>query len=625
MDINFYIKNVLVPPPENWQQLEFECSFTNDKDEASIRVGVLKWMAENAATLNKWLQDGLFGGPGIFEGPPLRIEITNGITTIVAFSGCVDMRAAEARFTCDIIEAPAREAEKIDWLNDVADSVEFSVLADIGQITSADYVPVPYVISTIPDGPAIALLGLGVYSMIRELAYIVEKTTALIAEIAGDANPLTIGAIIADIIKITLYVVYLIAVMAALLQLLRAIFDHLIQDLKYKYGMKVKTLFEKACSYLGIPFSSTLLNTYPYNQAVIVPKKTAKITNPSFNQAFFSTNGYSRKDYDDTKNPKAYGYYEGSFKELILAMNEVFNAKPVILDNGITKTLHYEVWDYFNNTASVIIDPVGKDAPFQDPYGTNASELASNYEVIFAIDEAESNTYDNYDGTSTQMILEPIIVQNSKNNLLKGLHEANIEFALAKRKIKFTVPEEVYQFFYSIVRDINNAVTSFANDIIKALNKVAKLIGKKKIQTIPLMATSAIANRLNAMLLQTDFTSVQKLMICDASGYLDPLGDTYMSARYLMDNFHAHSFAISSLPAPNDHNQYLTYTDKTIPLCLTDFIKIKGNNIVKDAQGRFGRIDSMRWNPFTETANIDYRIKQKYTNNLKQRFVVDGV
>lgn len=637
MDFRFFINNTLVLPPDNWQGLEIQCSFDALTDMATIETGILSWMAENAKLLNQWVKDGLTGaGPGLFEGPALRIEAGDGGSWLPVFNGCVDMTTADTTFTCDIVKAQVRE-DKIDWLNDIADTLSFAQMAADGLITKADYVAVPYVVNSIPDYTQVALLGISLFMMEKELEEVVEKTAALIADLTADTTgsatvvgaPSSLPRVIADILKITLYIAYLLAIIIAMIELFRALVNNLIQPLKYKYGMKVKTLFEKACASLdNLPFDSTILQTAPFNNAVIIPKKSAKNNNPTFVSTLFG-NSFSRKNYDDTLNPDAYGYYEGSFKELILAMNDVFNAKATIRDNGVFNVFHYEIWDHFNNQAAVTLPPISSNPPFDDPYGTNASELVANYFLKFQYDTSELNTLNQYDGSTYQMLLKPLTIINTRNVLLKGLLRKDLQFALAKRKTDFTVIEKVVQILYSIVRAVYNLIVGFFNTVISVINGIISVINtlfNANIPTIPPIPTlpqSIIDKRLNAMLLETDFIGVPKLVLVRSDGYLDPSNDTIMTAKYLMDNFHSHSWAVNLL-APPMHNQYLTFKNKEIPMCLSDFVKIKGNNIILDSQNRLGRIDSMRWNGHKETAIIDYRVKEKWTNNLQQWFIEDG-
>lgn len=102
-----------------------------------------------------------------------------------------------------------------------------------------------------------------------------------------------------------------------------------------------------------------------------------------------------------------------------------------------------------------------------------------------------------------------------------------------------------------------------------------------------------------------------------------------MTAAYtLMDELHFTNFAIrnaTSLGAPkNDHNQWLTYTDKEIPFCCDDYSSVLNSNYIKTYDQKTAKIKSLVWNPYKGTARVSYRVKEKYTNNLKHSYVVDG-
>lgn len=643
MDLNFYISNVAVPPPQNWQSLEIEIVFTNNPQDttsnlASIKTNTLEWMKENASTLNAWVKSGIMGGVGIFEGIPLRIEIVAPQGNIVIFNGCINLVDEGVTFTCDIVKAPCRES-KIDWLNDLSDSVSFAYLASIGQIGKSDYIPVPYIRNNIPNYTEVMLMSLGMYSFIKELQESIKRTGELISDLTGDSAStaatagLTAGQVAADITKVILYIAYIIFIIAVLIEFIIQIGKNLIQlIIPVKYGMKVADLFKKMTNYFGIGFSSTILQTAPFNNLVIIPKKTS-YTNTTYSDNFFTGlfgGTLTRRNYDDSKNPTAYGYFEGTFKEFILAMQDVFNAKIVISNN----ILYFERWDFFNNIAGVTLPPISSEAPFDDPYGTNASEIASNFFLKYQLDSTDFNTYDQYDGTSVQMTLVPIKVNIARNLLLKNLVEKELQFSLVKRKTGFTEIENIVSFLIDAGITIPNFTIKFLNGLIKIINGLLKAIASflnitlPTIPTIPTI-TNPVANRIGMMLLQNDFIGVPKLLLVDSTNHVDQFNQIFTSANYLMNNFHSASFAVFSSGLPPNivttyPNQYLIFKNKKIPLCIKDFLTLKNNNIIKDFQQRFGRVDSLRWNPFNETADIDYRIKETYTKNLSQTFVIDG-
>jgi hypothetical protein len=393
--------------------------------------------------------------------------------------------------------------------------------------------------------------------------------------------------------------------------------------------MRVKDLFEKGCHYLGLSFSSSILVDSQYKDLVIIPQKKAYYRNVTTIDQYIQNilqTSQSRKVYDEPENPTAYGYYEGTFAQLIREMCDVFNAK-VVIRNGV---LCFERWDFWNLQSVFTMPNQSSEAPFQDPYGTNASEISSNFYLSFALDTQDTNTYDQYEGTSIQMTLTPNSVGNVKNVLLNGLTEKMLPYALAKRKVDLTDVEKV-------VNEILDRIGFFIGDLINAINT----FGAGTINPIP---DDIINDRIGAMLLSSDFTDVQKLLLVEnntTSWYTqqagtiqcnkvssdnsrtDHLGAT--DAFRLAKDFHSASWAMDTLNGGVTYpNQYLTYKDKEVPLCCGDFANLKNNNIIKSFDNKNGRLDSMRWNPHTETAKVDFRIKQVYTINLKQSIIIDG-
>lgn len=627
-ELSFYINNVLSPPPLNWQGLEIELDFTNNSPDASIKTTNFEWLGDDAHTLYSWFKNGLLSGMGIFEGVPLRIENCEGF---IVFDGCIDMSSQETTFQCDIIKASCIETNRIQFLNDKVEGFSFAYLRSLGSLgsgtyastfTNADYIPVPYVISTIPDWLQVVILITTFIEMIKLIRDSIETTIGYI-NAAASSYPIVWEMAMFTALAIA-SIAYSIFLTALMINVLLLMVNEIIQPVKFKYAMRVRTLFDKACSYLNIGFSSTILQG-AYKDACIMPKKSAYYTNVNANDLFlgaiFSGTATQRKVYNEVANTNAYGYYEGTFGQLIREMEDVFNAKVVIRNN----TLYFERWDYWNNNSTFTMPDQSSDAPFEDPYGTNASELTSNYYIKWMQDTQDNNTLDQYDGMSCQIIMKPIVVGNPKNLLLKGLTEKPLQYALAKRKLTLTTPEKVLNKLlqglasvYSVVVTIDNIFSS---------------------HSLPSLPSNVTNNRIGAMLLSSDFTSVQKFFIIEnapknwngtmaynissnntATNHLG-LSDTY----YLMKNYHSASWGINTLTSPATYpNQYLVFKDKEIPLCCSDFSILRDNNIINSYDGKKGRVDSIRWNPHTNTAKIDFRINEIFTKNLSQTIVIDG-
>lgn len=646
--LNFYINNQQVPPPENWPELEIELLFNNNTPEATIKTSTLIWEGENARRLNDWYNLGLINGVGILEGIPLRITACN--PPVVVFDGCINMTSLDTTFQCDVVKAAVVDTQRIQFMNDLAQSINFAYLFQQGKITKSDYIAVPYVLSNHPDYLQIAML---ITTFIQMYKTIGDATQTLISItdnlIAAATNATaTLGATIASVVWWTVilvaYTIYVIFLVTIAIGVFLMIVNEIVQPIKYKYGMKVVDLFTKAAAYFGLGFSSSILQGSPYNTLVHVPAKSAYFINSTFADTFLLTllgAAINRKLYDDILNPNAYGYYEGTFKQLIDEYGEYFNCTDeasgqtgICIRNGV---LFFERWDYFNGISPFIIAPISIDAPFPDANGVNASEIAANYNVIYAQDTQDANTYDQYDGTSCQMTLKPITIIQPKNVLLRGLTQKSLPFALAKRKLSLTVAEKVVNAILPILSSIYNPLVALLNGVMSLVPNAGP---------IPYLPSTFLNTKIGCMLLSSDFTGIPKVLVVTLNngsingskiGYIDPNnsstslnssgnpvkgnGNGWTDAYRISIQYHAASWGIDTING--NHNQYLTYKDREIPLCCRDFDTLSKNNVVMQ-NNKFGLINTLAWNPHMETAKISYRIKQKWTNNLTQTIIIDG-
>lgn len=636
--LDFYYGNQKVNEDiKNWRDLEIEVNFDNDDGgHGTVRSGELIFTGGLAEKINNWNAAGLGVGPGIFEAPQFRIDVCGSGNAI--FEGGINTAACETLYECDEVTAPLR-ANGIDRLSDLASSFSWQYLADVrGIIGQSDYILVPYVINSIPDYFNVIVAGLSLFAIVKEFREVIEKTVSLVNDLTGDtsmavgsivnpviATAMAIGRVLVDIIKITLYIAYLLFIVRAMIDLIRMIFDNLIQPVKYKKGMRVVDLFQKACNHLGFGFSSSILTGAHIND-VIVPRKTALTTNKTVVQNIFGLKNLKRKDYDDSKNPSSVGYPDGTFSDLIVNEEQRLNCKARVIGN----TLYFETEEFFASIANYTLPDIkNKNA---DPHSTNACELASNYKISYQLDDQDNNTYDSYEGTSAQMILSLRTFQNQKNILLKNITEVNLAYSLAKRKEQLSAVEEVVGTLYDLAAEVYNTITGFINKVLQTIDKIIKAIanltganppGIKLIDPFP---PNPIQARIGMMLLGSDFIGVNKIMVIDSSNKLHSNNERLTSARYLIDELHFSNFAIrfaDSFGNPkNDHNQWLIYTDKEIPFCCADYESILKNNFIKTFDKKLAKVKSLIWNPYTNKARITYRVKELYTKNFNQSYLI---
>jgi hypothetical protein len=383
--------------------------------------------------------------------------------------------------------------------------------------------------------------------------------------------------------------------------MIQEIFDNIIQLPKYKLCMKVSTLFQKACDYMGIGFSSTILQSGTYKDITIMPRKAA-IMNGKYTNPF-------KRAYNEKNNANAYGHYDGTFKQLIIEMQEYFNAACKVIKG----TLYFERIDYWQAQTPYKLDNKGKPGftfNYPDPHSTNAHETPANYFIIYQTDEQDQNTYNRYKGTSLQVICKPNIINTNPNILLKNLTQVRLGFALAKRKDHLNKVEE-------LVGAIVISFTSLTNAIISAINFVTGIFGAVPIATLP---PNPMGNRIGWLELSSDFTGVPKIFIGQNQGgdwKVVPSNEFLTGAVTLFNQFHY-------INIPTRGNQWLIYKNKTIDLCCTDFTVLSQNNYIMTHDNKKAKATRILWNLHKETADIDFRVQQDYTKNLSETIIVDG-
>jgi len=632
-ELNYGTGFTAVNPPINWKSMQVELIFTNDHPSASLQSTEFEWVADEAVKINAYRMAGLTGGgPGIYEGLPLKITACGTLNTVI-FDGMLDLASDRTMFECDMVRSPIKEAGRIDWLNDVAGSFSFAYLASLtgttpGRIIPAnDYKRIPYAISAIPDYTQAMIISISLFVTLKELFDVTTKISQLIAQLSGDSTTavatlgLAAGTLIATIVIVVLYVVYLFLIIIILIDLIKALISNIVQLKKHKLGMRIETLFRRACQYLGLGFSSTILQAGNYKDATIIPRKDIipSVNNPLnvFDRPFDEGAGFP--------NNGAYGYYNsgaGTFKEFIQDMMDLFHAEVKII-GGV---LHFEEKNFWQNANPFQLPNSG--APgftfnYPDPQGTNASELPSNFFLIWQIDPSELNTIHRYRGTSVQVTMQPNIVNNKKYLLLAKNHEVRLNFALAKRKEYLTRVENLLNDVLNALANFVNFIINTINTLINAINAAIQFFGGNPatLDTIPPLPTNVFVGRIGWLLLSNDTFSVPKIMIGTPVGNdweLHAQSETRLAANTLLTNFHGRELATRG-------NQQLTFREKRLPFCCAEYLKVLNNNILKDALGRNGKFIRMLWDLHNDQAlNVEYRIYSNFTNNLTEKITIDG-
>lgn len=473
-EIDFGLGYNAVAPPSNWKEMQVQLIFDKPGLQAQLNSIVFNFVKSTATSLRTYFNNGLTGGTGILEGPGLRIFAGSGALPLLIFDGCIDTASKSFEIDGDYVNAPIKESGKIDWLNDAAQSFTFEYLTSTihdtkpWQIGRADYKQVPYCISTIPNYTQALMLSVTLFLMVKEAVDIICKIESFIARMVGQG--MSWFQLVMTIVEIILYAVYLWVIMTAAAKLMQQIIDSIVQPKKTKLAMREQDLWIKACSYLGLVFSSSIYGVNApvgyegrYVNATLIPKKVV------IPKGDLSLESYLRPP-DETVDVDSYGYYEGTFKDFIDKMCMTYHAKCVIKKDSTTgvSTLYFEEINNFNNPNPYRLKnegEVGYTFNYPKPYGTNASEIPAVYIVQFQKDDQETNTYNNYIGTYCIAQTKPNVVRNQKNQLLNGSVNVQIPFALARRKTSLL---KIEKDMLGVLAQFND----YINDVVSLFDKI---------------------------------------------------------------------------------------------------------------------------------------------------------
>lgn len=611
-----------VEPPIDSGGLEIEIQFDTEDPHASPRVKLssTNWSVKEAKIINDHVAEF-----GIHAGIPYEQIVTDGNNTLKTLDAYLKPSGKQTVFECNkVSNIPVVLRNKNESITAQAKLVYFNVLLANGGITKDQYIQVPYVRSTIPDYYEAAFAAGVAFAAAQKLVDIGKEIAKVIGELLS-----VIGAI-SGVIKALIVVLWIIISLIAIILFVLQIAQHLIQPVKYHAGMLLLDQLKAGCKAMGLDFVSSIFDDERYAHAVLWPAKPATFKDKTKRFAL----GFTTPS-DDSR-----GYYKKSFYELLVLVKSIFNAKISINSQN---ELILERADKNDSTANLVLPDLPLDSP-----KTNASELISNYELAFRVDESDDNTTDNYEGTTTNALT----TSNSGADIIdlssegEGYKLVQIEAARATRKEGFTdieaeLDEQIKNNARQIsaIIDLVNAMSKVTDSIIKQVNKTInrlKLIGIKvpfdpqPIPTTFVFDENIIERRIGMPVLSNPYFTVDKLMSLDIASSpfntkLKEDNSEIWHSGNLYDEHHfiqSHAATIDGVPFGN---QYGRHELGNFILCLADVIKIIDNNRTFTHDGRKAKIESMLWQEFTgEVKKGRIRIRKVHDDNLETNVITES-
>lgn len=570
--------------PERWQDAECLATFDRESTQASITIDKFTFVNSEAAAILNHIANGLTGGVGIFEGIPFRIDLYNESNTLVIFNGYIDLTDnVEIREASNKIACKLRLMDEVYSLEEKLRALSFGYLESLGVFSSSDYTDVKYVVQKKINVLETITTSIVIFMMTKELIDTIIKINKDIGLIAADATgglPLptaVLAGIILGIVVVLLEVLYAALLLVAIVKMVSNLLSQIIPFKRTAKVLNFRTALTKVCSYLGYGFSSNILDL---DAVYYLPS----------NMVFDETDAKGIVNVWKG-NPKGlpgdsdYGYSCVDFFELSA---KLFNGKYAIVNGSVC---FYNVDDPFWVQQSTYQMPSVLDKV--KTYNTD--ELRANRYMAFETDITDESTIEKYQGTSYEVITNPVVVTNDKLKAISGLDEVRFGVALANRK------------------DAPYAMESILTDLAQIVDGIISALGG-----IPTYQ-NMIGNSTGLMIIYTNNWAVPKVIKLNSNSKLVPR--TQWSAKYIYETYYIGRSFVASVNGKMFYGQKEVYRNVRIPFGLNDFIVVANNSYFVLPGGEVGKIISCKYRFSSDYAIVDYYIRKTYTENLTETYV----
>jgi len=570
LESRHYINGIEIRP-KNGDEIGLKMDWSGDTEEAELNTDSI--ILENKA---KQLVISHIETLGIFEGIPYTFQVGNfsleyyiDLTENPEISGVGDSS----------LEVKIKRRKAIDWFRQQANGLSFESLNKTNAISVVD---IKYLI--VKDNQKELLITLLISSfiltktLIQGIKQIVVTTTYFI-KIISVGPVVNTGQIIAAALLFASDIIYVIALIVALIDMTKQIIELMFPPIRKFKGATMLELMNIGCQKLGFTFESSIIENKPQLTIVGVPLANEKTD--ILSKLFTLTTTYFNKGY-----PTAKDYAVSTLGKLMEAMQEMFNAKFRIIGNNLV----FERRDYWVlNSGVTITNTLNVQSDRENRWGYNTADAWKRYYLHYQYDIADYHTLNALQSTDCEYSTEPVSVSNADLVSIKGLVDISIPFAFGIRKKELTWVEKQCIPFAKLA---DNTVGFFG--------------GSSSLE-------SQVTGRIGVMMVGQEFFTKTKLLY-QTSGMQPADYQTILSANSLYQNYHK----------INEVKQnFKRVYSATIPFSTNNFLMLLNNNFVQDQNGNSLEILTFEWINESKTAEITYAVLSDEGFNTKT-IQIDG-
>ena len=557
--IRYYLNNEECNP-DNREEIQYEFNFGENRDKTQLELSVtsLVFKLEDRSRIENWIAT-----YSEYVGMPLDIVYSDGTTIKYILDFTQDLVRKANSIECKIVrykgwdhftslaEGLAFQNESINWV-------------------SSDFKEVDYVVIPENQVSLFVSLSISIFVLAKELATAVEKTVEATTVLIKASVPVGVppapdwGAIIVASLKLAAIIAYTTAIAIALANLTKQLIELIFPKLRQYKAITYKNLIKKGVEHLGFTLSSSLLNEL--SELTVLPVPLQNNERSIWDKVFDQQTSFYTEGYPTSQD---------TIPTLSLAIDEfekITNAETRVVD-GVVKI---EPKAFFEKNANQTIKrSFNVQEDLEQSNSINSEEQYKRLVALYQTDSIDMNTFDNTEGTVSEISNEVINSPDPELELIKNYTELRLNFARGTRKNDFTWLEKA-------ARGFAQAVDAFLNTSL----------------------TSGIDKRKGIMQISSQYFSITKLLYCQGSKLAqnqnDFIGTDKIIQKHLVDSL--------------ENNQKDVYQNMPIATTEQEFFQFLNNNFVNLESGKTVEITKASWSEHRHVALVDYKERKEAVN-----------
>ena len=575
--------------PKEWQDIEIIATF-GDSIQPIIEMDEFTFVNNDAQFIIDWAF-GINGGKprqSVFEGIPFVIQISSQNIGILEYKCTLDL--SELKIISPIeVKCKIKPYEDLDLIGEKLEAFTFGYLSNIGEVFASDFTDVKVIVRKKFDATETALASVTIFLLTKQFEEIKNSTKWITYEsikIALSTPTQKPAEIFQKIVMVLLFIAYRVALIVALIQMLKSVYESLIpRATKYK-GITLRKGLEKILGHIDVDLDCDIPELDKY---VYLPSKTDDKIRANRND-------------EGIPNVSDYGYQALEFIQLVY---KLFRARGVLVNENNKQRLIIvpEKSDRLQRQSNYKLpNPLTGDSLLMESYRYNTEDFKSNFLISFEYDPSDEWTMPNarntpFDskkrdeeknrhkkGVAFELNSNLVNIVDQRNNLTKGFEEVKIPLALGHRRDTLGVLEQSLK-----------VLTATADLVIK-------LFGGKTF-------AEKIDEGKGRLLISHNSFNIAKLLVIE-NGLIPQNHRDQLSAKYLYDNYH-HTRSFKTSP---ELSQKKIYENIRIPFGFDDFMQTQRNSYFSaDFLGQNKcKFRELKWRFSSGTAIATIEVNEQY-------------